>query len=315
MRMAAGKPELPNWQTGSASLSLTRLRYFVAVAEELHFGRAAARLGLSQPPLTKQIQALEAQCGAPLFVRNRRKVTLTPVGRVLLDEARRLLDHAARVSHAIHGAGTGESGSLYLGCVPFALFHALPAIARQFRAANPNINLILGEDHTAEILKGVADGRLDFGLAWANRETPELDDLAVLSGRFVAALPEGHRLLARRKVSIAALGAEPLILPARHISPYHYSQFVAAFAAEGITPRIEYEVPTILSQLGYAASGFGVALVPEFARRFTGMGIAFRPISNPTPPVKLSLVWRRDRLSQAGHRFIAAVRAARSTKD
>jgi len=312
VRNATGNAIDPT-RLSASTLNLTRLRYFVAVAQELHFGRAAARLGLSQPPLTMHIQALEQQIGTQLFSRTKRKVSLTVSGRILLAHATQLLDHAERVTHVMQGVSTGELGNLFLGCVPFALFHVLPSIARRFRELHPGINIVLSEGHTTDVIKGVSEGRLDVGLVWKNLDAPELGDLPVLECRFVAALQEGHRLAAAKRVSLEDLAAEPLILPSRKISPYHYDQVLASFAQRGLVPQIAYEVPMILSQIGFAASGFGIALTPSVARRFSSIGVTFREIDVVMAPVLLSLVWSKQRESDSVVRLREVVRELQGT--
>jgi DNA-binding transcriptional LysR family regulator len=294
-----------------AALNLTRLRYFVAVAQELHFGRAASRLGISQPPLTTHIQALELQVGAKLFTRTKRMVSLTAAGRLLLAEATQLLDHAERVTHVMQGLRKGELGSLFLGCVPFGLFSVLPAIARAFRLSHPGVSLVVTEGHTTEIITEVAEDRLDFGLVWKNVNDRRLGTCPVLEGRFIAALPADHFLLEVEELSLEDLALQPLILPSRKISPYHYDQILAAFTSAGMVPRIEYEVPMILSQLGFVASGFGIAITPSFAKRFTGLGVEFREIKQEMPPVLLSLIWSTRQISDSVARFIDVVMSLR----
>ena len=291
------------------NINFTRLRYFVAVAQELHFGRAARRLGISQPPLTKHIQALEQLYGTALFERTRRSVNLTPAGAVLLAEAKNLLAHAERVSHVMQGAGAGALENLFLGCVPYALFGALPAYVRGFREVHPDTNIVLAEGHTASVLGGVGEGRFDFGVVWKNHGTIGLSEHPIVAGGFVAALPDGHRLLEKPAVALADLAEEPLILPSRQHSPYHHDQFIAAFVAIGVTPKIDYEIPTILSQLGFVASGLGIALVPHIARRMSNLGVGFRPIVDGDVQYKLLLVWNEERLTAPGRHFLDFARA------
>ncbi|MDQ2083045.1 LysR family transcriptional regulator [Xanthobacteraceae bacterium Astr-EGSB] len=297
------------------SLNLTRLRYFVAVAQELHFGRAAARLGISQPPLTTHIQALEHQVGAQLFTRNKRNVSLTVHGRTLLLQATQLLDHAERVVHVMQGLQTGEQGNLFLGCVPFGLFKVLPAITRRLRQQYPGINLVVTEAHTMDVLRGVSEDRLDVGLVWKNLDVSGFGTHTVLQGRFVAALPEGHHLLDRDVLTVKDLAPEPLILPSRKISPFHYDEILALFSRRGVIPRIDYEIPLLLSQLGYVASGFGVAITPDIVKTFVGLGVVYRDIGEPMAPVQLSLVWKDHPQPRSVVQFIDIVKSLHQELD
>lgn len=295
--------ELDRAKVGANRLNLTRLRYFVAVAQELHFGRAAARLGISQPPLSLHVQALEQQVGAKLFTRTNRRVALTVSGRTLLEQAIQLLDHAERVSHVMQGVGAGEIGELFVGCVPSALYDVLPKLATAFRAAYPHIHLVLEEGHTADLMKAVADGRLDIGLVWKNVTEPPLEAQVVLEEQFVAVVPADHALANNRILSLEELAPEPLILPPRKISPYHYDHILASFVRKGLRARIEYEVPTILSQIGFAASGCGIAISPNFARKFATDRVVVLEIEERMPTVLLSLVWNDERLSPPVSQF------------
>jgi DNA-binding transcriptional LysR family regulator len=279
-------------------LNLNRLRYFVTIAQELHFGRAARKLGISQPPLSLHIKALEQQVGSPLFIRANRQVTLTAAGRILLNQAQRLLDHAQRVDDIMQGVGSGELGEMFIGCVPSAMYDVLPRILAPFRARYPNVHVVLKEGHTMDVMNAVQEGQLDVGLVWRSMAgAPSLGMQPILSEKFAALVPIHHPLANKRVLSLDVLANQPLILPPRKISPYHYDHIIAAFAKLGLTPRIEYEVPTILSQIGFVASGFGIAISPSFARRFMTGQIALIPIAEEMPRVILSLVWNEARQS------------------
>jgi DNA-binding transcriptional LysR family regulator len=302
-------PEVVQPGTGAGGgslreLDLRRLRLFVAVADELHFGRAAQRMRISQPPLTKHIQALEAALGTRLFNRERRAVTLTPAGAMLLAEARSLLAHAERVAHVMQGAGRQEFTSLFIGSVPFALADVLPRVLLRFRKASPGTRLALSEGHTAQVVDRVQRGELDFGVVWKNFGADGLNEMPLVTGTFSAVLPQGHRLLSRQTLRFEDLAGEPLVLPSRTHSPYHHDRLVAAFVNAGVTPRVEYLVPMILSQLGYVAGGLGIALVPDIARRLPHRGVAFRPFAAGSVDFALTLIWADERVPQVGRRFI-----------
>jgi len=284
-------------------LSLTRLRYFVAVAEDLHFGHAARRLGISQPPLSLHIKALEQQIGVELFTRVNRKVSLTRQGQVLRQQAAQLLDHVQRVDQIMRGVGAGEYGELLVGCVPSAMYDILPDIMNEFRARFPKVHLVLKEGHTMDITDEVTEGRLDVGLVWRNVADPALGTQPILEQKFSAIVPIGHRLSRKQVLSVHDLAREPLILPPRRVSPNHYDHIVSAFARQGLHPRIAYEVPSILSQIGFVDSGFGISISPSVARKFASDDVAVIPIAEDMPPVILSLVWSRERDSRAAQLF------------
>ena len=291
-------------------LNLTRLRYFVAVAQELHFGRAASRLGMSQPPLSHHIQALEKEVGAKLLFRSSRRVSLTASGRILLDQASQLLEHAERVSHVMQGVGAGEFGDLFIGCVPSALYDVLPRVATAYRKQHPGVQLVLREGHTADLMQAITEGRLDAALVWRSVARPPLASQVVLKESFSAIVPTAHRFAKAKSLSLQDLASEPLILPPRKISPYHYDHILASFTQRGLHPRLEYEVATILSQIGFVASGFGIAIAPNFARKLATEGIVVIGIKEEMPPVMLSLVWNEDRATPQVaqlRRIIAAI--------
>lgn len=276
-------------------LNLTRLRYFVAVAQELHFGRAASRLGMSQPPLSHHIHALEKEVGAKLFARSSRRVSLTASGRILLGKASQLLEHAERVSHVMQGVGAGEFGELFIGCVPSALYDVLPRLTLAYRKAHPGVQLVLREGHTADLMRAITEGTLDAGLVWRASAQAPLASQVVLKESFSAVVPVGHRFARAKSLSLEELASEPLILPPRKISPYHYDHILSSFTRRGLHPRLEYEVATILSQIGFAAAGFGIAIAPNFARKLASDAVTVISIREEMPPVILSLVWNEER--------------------
>jgi DNA-binding transcriptional LysR family regulator len=277
-----------------APLSLKLLRSFVAVADDLHFGRAARRLGLTQPPLSHHIQALEVEVGVKLFDRTRRRVALTAAGRLLHQEARGLLAHANRVRQVMDGASGGTTGELAIGCVPSALFGVLPPILRRFRDRHPGVGIALHEAHTVAILDQLADGTLDVGLAWENRPAAPLVAQPVWRQIFVAALPQTHPLAARERLTLAELGGEMLVVSPRRITPHHYDTLIAAFVAIGVTPQFGPEPATVLSQVGFVANGFGIGIVPSFAAMLPVAGVTYRPIVGGLSPVELCLIWHGE---------------------
>lgn len=272
------------------TLNLKLLRSFVAVAEDLHFGRAARKLGLSQPPLSQHILVLEEETGMRLFDRTRRSVALTAAGRLMYDQARGLLAHAERVRRVLEGSRSGASGRLSLGCVPSAMFGVLPPVLGQLRVLHPGIEIDLSEAHTATILEQVADGTLDAGLAWDSHPPNPLAAQTVWRDAFVAALPAAHSLARHDSLSLNDLAQEALIVAPRRIAPRHFDMVIAAFASTGITPRISHEHAPVFSQIGFVANGLGIALVPPFAAALPIPGVVYRPVAG-LEPVEISLVW------------------------
>lgn len=292
--------------TRTRRLGLRQLRYFVAVAEELHFGRAAVRLQISQPPLSEQIRSLEELLGTPLFERTRRQVLLTSAGRTLHTEAVKLLAHAERVGEVMAGVRSGRSGQLFLGCVPTGLFSALPAILESLPGT---LDIRVTEAHTSDIIAAVTDGRLDAGLVWEERAPPQLSIRPLERIGFIAALHRSHRLATRKRVSLADLVTDPLIFPPRGVTPHQFDRINSAFRGDGLTPRLGQEASSVVAQLGFVACGLGYALVPVYARQLALPGIVFLPLSARVESVPLSLIWNQERASTQMAAFLKRVAA------
>jgi len=292
------------------AFDLRQLRYFVAVAEEGHVGNAARRLGIAQPPLSQQMQRLEARLGVPLFDRSRRRLTLTEAGRVLRDEARALLAAADRVQEATRQAAAGDAGTLRLGFVGSAAFGALPPLVRLFRARHPRVVLDLVELSTGEQVEAIAAGDLAAGIVRAPAGGPELDALPLADEPLLAALPDFHPLAAGDEVALGALAGEPFVLFARENNPPFYDDVLAACRAAGFSPRVVQlarSMPTIASLV---AAGMGVALVPAAMDRLRLAGVAYRPLAGGPVHRALALVWRRDDPSPLLGNLVAAARDA-----
>lgn len=298
-------------------VNLRHLRYFVALAEELHFGRAAARLGISQPPLSEQIAALEADLATRLFERTRRRVALTASGRALYAEASKLLLHAERLREVMAGAQSGFAGQFYLGCVPSSLFGALPAILGTSRGRLGDFEIRVVEGHTAEVIASLLDGRIDAGLVWEDDPVPPLAIRPLEHVRFIAALHPAHPLVSRKRVALADFAGEPLVVSPRDVTPRQFDRIMDAFRQAGLSPRIGQHARSIAAQLGFVASGLGYALVPAYARRLAMAGVEFRPLRETLESAPLSLAWNRNRLSPqlvALQRRVAEVFPARRAR-
>lgn len=278
-------------------LDLRHLRYFVAVAEELHFGRAAIRLGISQPPLSEQIKSLEETLGTQVLLRTRRRVALTASGRLLYAEAVKLLRHADRVREIMAGARSGHAGHLFLGCVPSALIGALPMILGSGDHTLDGLDIRITEAHTAAIVAGVLDGSLDAGLAWEDSPPATLAIRPLEHVRFIVALHPSHRLAARKRISLADVAQQPLVMSPRDVTPRQYDRIVGGFRQAGLRPRVAHHAGSISAQLGFVASGLGYAIVPDYARRLGMDGVEFRPLREILESAPLSLLWSSERES------------------
>ncbi|WP_377701690.1 LysR family transcriptional regulator [Pseudoduganella sp. UC29_71] len=294
------------------NLELRQLRYFAAVAEELHFGRAAQRLHMTQPPLSQAIQALEELLGAPLFERNRRGVALTAAGTALLPEARRMLAQAQELPQLVQRAAAGEVGRLALAFVSSADYSVLPPFLRAYRAAYPQVQIALQEATSDLQLEDLLHGRIDAGLLippLPERAREELDYLPVLKEPLVLAAPAGLAALhGKRKVALAALPALPLIIFPRAISPALYDAALGVFHAAGITPVIGQEAIQMQTIVSLVSAGMGLALVPQSVSNLKRPGVEYRALLDPTPLVETGLAWRRDNPSPVLQGFLELLR-------
>lgn len=285
-------------------MELRHVERFVAVAEELHFGRAAKRLGISQPPLSQQIQALEHEIGAPLFERTKREVRLTKAGEAMLVEAYRLLDQAERVRRAARRASAGEIGRLNLGCVTSAFYQILPPILDRFRAKYPEVGLSLREVDTADAVPDLASGRLDFGFIRLDAVEPPLKMRPLRRDAFVAALPVGHPLARHRSLELKDLAREEFVIFSRKVSPRFYDSIVNACLGAGFSPNIGHESTSILSQVGFVACGLAVGLVPRSVKHLHMPGVVYRELDETIPLTDIALVWRDSSVSELARQFI-----------
>ncbi len=290
---------------------LRRMGHFLAVAEEGHFGRAAARLGMSQPPLTAQIQALEAELGVRLLERTRKGARPTREGEALLPILRRLAEEAKQVESLARELRAGRHAPMAMACVTSALFDYLPPLVRGLRAAAPGSALAVREMDTADAVEALRRGEVDFALARLDRDRPPLRVLPLGSDALVAALPEGHGLLAAEgSLPLAALAGEALVLLPRSISPAYFDRQVSACRAAGFEPVAMREVGSAMAQLAFVAAGLGVALVSSGMAVLRPPGVAFRALAGPVGSVGVALVWDGERETEAARAAIAVAREA-----
>jgi DNA-binding transcriptional LysR family regulator len=295
-------------------MELRHLRYFVAVAEELHFHRAALRLHISQPPLSQQIRALERELGVTLLARNRRRVALTAAGEGFLEDARAILSAVDRASERARDIARGAIGTLSIGFVGSAMFSpTLPDILRTFRAEHPDVALVLRELPTTVQVSSLLSGELDLGVIRPPLDAVAVDGqlelLTIQRERLVAALPAGHALAARRRLRPAELRGESFVMLNRREAPGLYAGLAAAMGEAGGLPEDVLEVAEMQTIISLVAGGFGVSLVPASVGQIERSGVAFLPISGPTPTIELALAWRLGPELPVRSEFVAAARA------
>ena len=289
---------------------LWQLRYFVAVAEHLHFGRAAAALHISQPPLSRAIRALEERVGVRLFARSRRRVELTPEGTRLLGEARRVLGQLQRTVQEVRGMARGEEGRLRIGFVSLADYGVLPELLKSFKSTRPGIALALREMLSPEQAAALAAGELDFGFLLPPVSGAEaLEHIVVQRERFVAALPVRHRLAtAKGKLAVSALAGEPFVMVPRDIAPGLYDIVTGLAARAGISFNVAQEAIQMQTVVSLVSSGLGAAIVPGSIANLGRRGVVYRELADPHPKLDLWLAWPRSDLSIAARDFLALAR-------
>jgi DNA-binding transcriptional LysR family regulator len=294
------------------NLELRQLRYFIAVAEELHFGRAAARLHMTQPPLSQAIAALEDLLGAPLFLRNRRTVELAPAGSALLPEARRMLLEADALPELARRAASGEAGRLALAFVTSCDYSVLPPFLRRYSERYPAVHLNLVEATSDVQVEELLRGRIDAGLLippLPDKAEGEIDYMKVLEEPLILCAPAGlDALRDKNPVRLQDLPRLPLIIFPRDISPALHDAILSCFSAAGVTPVIGQLAIQMQTIVGLVSSGMGLALVPQSVSNLMRPGVEYRALADPTPLVETGIAWRRDNGSPVLRGFLELLR-------
>ena len=271
-------------------MELRQLRYFLAVAEELHFGRAAARLHVSQPPLSVAVKSLEKELGATLFERTSRRVALTPEGEAFRARVQELLEGLDAAVAELSEVHRGIRGRLRIGYVSSASYSILPRAVHAFQGRFPQVELTLSPLTSAEQLAGLAEGRLDVGIVRDLVPTPGVRREHVLSEGLVAVLPERHRLASHAEVPIAELVGEPLVLFPSELMPGYLARITEALESGGATMDVVQRTVHQETVLGLVAAGVGLSILPESVARLRMPGVVARPL-DARPTTELSVVW------------------------
>ena len=274
-------------------MELRHLRYFLAVAEELHFGRAAARLHISQPPLSQQIRRLEKELQAPLFQRTKRHVELTNAGRVFLEEARALVAQAEQAASSAQRASRGEIGQLVVGCALWADFLNGARIIELFARRHPDVEVELRDLTATEQISALESGRIDVGILRPPVPSKYLVSECLTTENLVVAFARGHPFKHRDRVPWTALVDQPYVLFARRRAPAFEALIASACHQAGVTLKVKYEVEHPQTVLAVVEAGLGVSLVPASLQMSKRPGIAYRPLWPPGPQLETVIAWRR----------------------
>jgi DNA-binding transcriptional LysR family regulator len=288
-------------------MELRHLRHFVALAEELHFGRAARRLSISQPPLSASIRQLEEDLGVRLFERSSRQVRLTAAGAALLVEGRRILAQAADARALVGRIASGLSGRLQVGFVASMLYRGLPELLAGHARSHPGIEVVLRELNSGEQVDALLAGRLDAGFVHAPTLPAGLEGVEVLVEPFVCCVPQAHPQARRRHADLARLSGEPLVLFAREVSPEYHDRIVSLCIESGFAPQQRHEVRHWLTVLAFVAAGMGVALVPASLARAGMAGVRFLALRNRRVQSVTRMLWAPGRMTPALRGLVESV--------
>ncbi|MGD1949863.1 MAG: LysR family transcriptional regulator [Leptolyngbyaceae cyanobacterium] len=290
----------------ATSVELRHLRYFVAVAQVLHFGRAAEHLGITQPVLSDQIRRLETLLGVQLLHRTKRVVQLTEPGRVFLEDALQILAQTDSAIATVRRAGQGKFGKLTIGYTGPALYTVLPEIVRTFRDRNPNVELTLYENCTPQQETALLANEIQVGFLHPPIDAP-LTLQIVWQEPMVVALPENHVLVNRPNLSVKELAHESFILFPRTVGPHLYSQIVSLCTQAGFKPKVVQEVTPQPTMIGLVAAGIGIAFVADSMQKISRPGVVYRQLQEDTPTLELAIAWKNEQQSPVLQSFLTVV--------
>jgi DNA-binding transcriptional LysR family regulator len=288
-------------------IELRHFRYFVAVAETLHFGRAAAQLGMAQPPLSQQIKALEHIVGHSLFDRTTRGVRLTVAGDYLLERARKTLAQVDQDVEMARRLGAGQEGVLSVGFSGSVMFTQMPFVIERYRRLYPRVELQLQELATADQMRALKEGALDLGFLRDGEADSEIKIEPLLSERYVAILPKQHPLAGRKSLRPANLRDQPFVFYARKMGPLAFDRTIACCEADGFRPRIVQDTPQWPTALRLIAAGLGCTIAPACVATLALSNVVFRRLRS-THRTSINIGFRWDLASPVAEAFLRIIR-------
>ena len=291
-------------------MELRHLKYFVVVAEERHFTRAAERLGMAQPPLSQQIRKLEHEIGALLFRRLTRGVELTDAGRVLYEDARHIVDQVEHAKTRAQSAARGQTGHIRVGFASSVVFHPVIAeIVRAYRETHPDVRLSPSESNVAALIDDMLAERIDLAIIRQTaQESGRVKIEALFEEDMVVALPPQHRLGGEAGISLQSLAQETLIMFPRSIAPVLYDEVMSACQRAGFSPQLGQESTQVASAVSMVAAGFGVSIVPQSIRQVTATGVTYHAIDGPGPKAQIVIAYRSTEFSKVVRDFLEVAR-------
>ncbi len=275
---------------------IRHLWLFLAVAEEQHFGRAAKRLGMSQPPLTEQIQILEQALRVRLFDRSRRGTKLTPAGAAILPAVRKFAEQLERLELAVQEAATGQRSILSIGAITSSMVDVIPAMINRLKESRPDIIVSIKEIDSVDAVPLLESGDID--LAFARLEGDfgrEIQSIPLRKGRLAVALPNGHPLTNKTRVRLASLSNEDHVMFFRRVSPSYFDSLISACREAGFSPRIVHEVSSVATQIAFVGCGQGIALIPDAIKKIASDAVVVRPLVEDIQVVTTAVAWNTTR--------------------
>ncbi|OUL19512.1 LysR family transcriptional regulator [Nostoc sp. RF31YmG] len=289
-------------------MELRHLRYFVTLAEELHFGKAAEKLHIAQPPLSQQIRQLEQELGFELFHRTKRNVQLTEAGQVFLVEVQQILQQLQQAVQIGRQTNRGEMGQLVVGFVSTAAYNILPIILKYFRSRVPGVSLELHELTTDQQLEWLREGRMDVGFIRPPVEDKTFSWEIIFQESLIVALPETHWLANQSDVSLTSLANEPFILFPRKLAPGLYDLVISLCQQAGFSPSVAQEAIQMQTIVSLVAGEMGVAIAPESLQNLQRTGVVYKNIQESTPKAAIAMICRKIEKSPTVQRFLETVR-------
>ncbi|ATP50205.1 LysR family transcriptional regulator [Pseudomonas putida] len=275
---------------------IRHLWLFLAVAEEKNFGRAAKRLGMTQPPLTEQIQILEQALKVKLFDRSRRGAALTPVGAAILPAVRKFADQLERLELAVEEAVAGHQGMVTIGAISSAMFDVLPEVIERFKQDHPQVTVSVREIDSVEAVPSLEAGDIDLAFARLDGDLGKgIEWRPLTEEQLMVALPVDHPLANHSEIALASLASEPLVMFARKVSPLYFDNLIATCRANGFSPRVLHEVRSVASQIAFVSCGQGIALVPAAMKKLAPANVVMRPLAQQVSVVTTTYAWNAER--------------------
>lgn len=285
-------------------MKLQTLKYFTVLAEELHFGRAARRLAITQPPLSTAIKALEEELGVVLLLRDKTRVELTAAGGVFLDEARKILEGVTRATNLVKSVDHGIVGRLDVGFGGTLIYRDVLQIVAAFRAESPGIEVVLHEMQSSDQFDKLLRTQLDAGFAHGSAPPQRLKALALIEDAYVLCVPAGHPLANQAKVRLKDLGNEEFVMFERDTNPVNHDTVMSMFSRAGLYPKVIHYARNWMTTVGMVSEGCGVTVVPGSLARMRMAGVRLVPFAGPRMPAPGMLVWNPAVDHPARERFL-----------